>query len=604
MTGARRQSDLQLGVIGNCAASALVDREGTLVWGCAPRFDSNPLFCRLLDNGTELSDPDAMGFFAIELDRLTRTEQRYLHNTPILITTLYDDNGSSVEIVDFAPRYKTFGRVFRPLTLIRMVRPLSGEPRITIRLRPAEDYGARRPHTTRGSNHIRYVGETLRIRLTTELPLSFIQEERPFMLEEPAAMVFGPDETLTEGPLQIAHEFKRRTEYYWQEWCRYLSVPFDWQEAVIRAAVTLKLCSFEESGAVIAAMTTSIPEAADSGRNWDYRYCWLRDAYFVVHALNRLGATRTMEGFLRWIVNVVASSDNGHLQPVYGVTLEADLVETMVDSLKGYREMGPVRVGNQAYEHIQNDIYGSVILAATQSFFDARLVRPGTKQLFKRLEHIGEIAVSLYDKPDAGLWEFRAIAKVHTYTALMAWAGCDRLAKIAARLGEADRVAVWSGHADTIRAFIEDQCWSAERGCFVDSVGGDSLDASILLMHEVGFIDAADPRFIATVDAVGAELRRGPYLFRYNNADDFGRPENAFNICTFWYIDALAAIGRKDEARDLFENMLARRNHLGLLSEDIDPETGELWGNFPQTYSMVGLINSAMRLSRTWEEVL
>ena len=371
---------------------------------------------------------------------------------------------------------------------------------------------------------------------------------------------------------------------------------------MIRAAIKLKLCAFEESGAVIAAMTTSVPEAPDSGRNWDYRYCWLRDAYFVVHALNRLAATRTMEEYLRYITNVAAGATDGHLQPVYGITLEALLIEREEPKLAGYRAMGPVRVGNQAYEHIQNDVYGSAVMAATQMFFDQRLTQPGNLRIFERLEVIGEQAVRVFDRPDAGLWEFRTNAKVHTFSAVMCWAACDRLAKVAKRLRLEPRAAYWRRHAGRIRAVVMEKAWNAELNSFVERFGGKAMDASLLLMHHLGFLASDDPGFAGTVAAVEKNLRRDDFLLRYATADDFGVPETAFTTCTFWYIEALAALGRVEEARELFENVLACRNHLGLLSEDLNPETRELWGNFPQTYSMVGLISAAMRLSKPWEE--
>jgi len=261
-----------------------------------------------------------------------------------------------------------------------------------------------------------------------------------------------------------------------------------------------------------------------------------------------------------------------------------------------------VRVGNQAYEQIQHDVYGSVIMSATQIFFDRRLSVTRGKEQFEVLEALGHRAVELYDQPDAGIWEFRGRARVHTFSSLMCWAGCDRLARIARHVGLDDRAEYWRAQAETIREAILTQGWSEEKQCFVDSYGGTDLDASMLLVHELGFLPPDDPRFIGTIAAVERELLQDGHVFRYRAADDFGEPENAFNICTFWYINALAACGRKDEARALFENMLASRNQLGLLSEDLDPKTGELWGNFPQTYSMVGIINGALRLSESWEE--
>lgn len=395
-------------------------------------------------------------------------------------------------------------------------------------------------------------------------------------------------------------EAQERTEEYWREWVRYLSIPLDWQEAVIRSAITLKLCQYEDSGAIIAAMTTSIPEAPNTPRNWDYRYCWLRDAAFVVRALNRLGATRTMEQFIGYIFNIATT--DGTMQPLYGIGFESQLEEHEVDTMDGYRGMGPVRRGNLAWIQKQHDVYGSVVLASTQLFFDLRLKDQGDASTFRKLEPLGERAFALHNVPDAGLWEFRGRAEVHTYTAAMCWAACDRLSKIAERLALDDRSVYWRKRADTIRERVLAEAWSDEHGHFTDTLGGHRLDASLLLLADIGIVANDDPRFVHTVEAVGRVLKHGDALYRYIAPDDFGEPETSFTICTFWYIDALAAIGRKDEARELFERILSRRNHLGLLSEDLSFENGEAWGNFPQTYSHVGLIIAAMRLSRSWQE--
>ncbi|RZA10091.1 MAG: glycoside hydrolase family 15 protein, partial [Lysobacteraceae bacterium] len=333
---------------------------------------------------------------------------------------------------------------------------------------------------------------------------------------------------------------------------------------------------YEDSGAIIAAMTTSIPEAPGSARNWDYRYCWLRDAAFVVRALNRLGATRSMEDFLRYIFNLATT--DGSLQPLYGIGFEDSLHEEEVDSLAGYRGMGPVRRGNLAWVQKQHDVYGSVVLASTQLFFDQRLVDPGDADAFARLERLGERAYALHEVPDAGLWEFRGRAEVHTYTAAMCWAACDRLCRIATRLGLRERAAYWRERAATVRATTLARAWREEAGHFSASFQSDYLDASLLLLADIGLVAADDPRYVATVDAIGRELLHGDGLFRYVAPDDFGAPETSFTICTFWYVDALAAIGRTEEARALFERVLARRNPLGLLSEDLAFEDGEAWG--------------------------
>lgn len=594
-------TSLDLGLVGNCSYGALIDRKGRVVWTCLPRFDSDPVFCSLLQPGDE---PEA-GFFDIALIGYERSEQEYVPNTAVLRTRLYDASGNAIEITDFAPRFKLFGRMFRPQMLVRRVRPIQGHPVIRVRLRPTYEHGAHRPETTRGSNHLRYLIPGNTLRLTTNLPISSVTEELKFLLDEPVDLILGSDESLAQRVEDVAREFEDHTLDYWREWSRYLSIPFEWQEAVIRAAITLKLCAYEETGGIIAAMTTSIPETHGSERNWDYRLCWLRDSYFTVHALNRLGATRTMEDYIRFLINIVATNeaeDGYRLQPLYSILGDARPDERIVTSLGGYRGNGPVRVGNAAYSQLQFDIYGAVVLAVTQAFYDRRLARPGNQGLFERLEKIGEQAWTAHDQPDAGPWELRNSTHVHTFSSLMCWAACDRLAKIAGTLRLDDRAGLWSDRAEAIRDKIEANAWNAEVGAFTQAWGGSELDASMLLMGELGFLSDDDPRFVSTVEAIGAQLKRGPYLFRYKAADDFGEPENAFNICTFWYIDALARIGRKEEARVLFENMLSRRNHLGLLSEHLDTETGEQWGNFPQTYSMVGLVSSAMRLSKPWEE--
>ncbi len=436
-------------------------------------------------------------------------------------------------------------------------------------------------------------------------PQTHLAADMQTLLDAPLTFVLGPDEALDESPGSVAKKWLEETRKYWQEWGRGLAIPFEWQQEVIRSAVTLKLCTFEDSGALLAALTTSIPESAGSGRNWDYRFCWLRDTYFTVQALNRLGATRTMEGYLHYIDRIVASAADAPLQPVYRISGEGPLDERLLDSLPGFLGMGPVRVGNQAAEQIQHDVYGAVILALAQLFFDERLVSPGDERLFRELTRLGERAARLYDQPDAGPWEFRGTARAHTYSAAMSWAGCDRLARIATRLALPADAQHWRQRADAMREYILERAWNPGRRAFVAALDGtEDLDASLLLLPELGIVEGTDARFIATVDTIGRELREGDLLFRYRHADDFGRPETAFTVCAFWYVNALAATGRVEEARAQFTQLLARRNHLGLLSEDIHPGTGAQWGNFPQTYSMVGIINCALRLSRSWDSEL
>ncbi len=591
---------MRLGMIGNCSVAGLIDDQARLVWLCLPRFDGEPVFHGLVGNGPgDCHD----GAFTFELKNQTSTIQKYDTNTAVLRTRLCADSGE-VEIVDFAPRFSALGRMFRPQMVIRSIRPVAGWPRIRVRIRPRFEWGGAAPTVTRGTTHLRYAGRDMAVRVTTNAPLDYVLAERVFNLDREYHFILGADKSLTEAPEDVAHRFRRETLNYWLAWSRRLAIPLEWQDAVIRSAIALKLCNYEATGAIVAAMTTSLPEAPDSGRNWDYRYCWVRDAFFTVRALNSLAATRTMERYFGWLMNVVSDAAGGHIQPVLGVGLEHDLTERIAPDLQGYRGMGPVRIGNQAAEHFQHDTYGNVILGAAPAFFDQRLYMDAGPEAFAMLERLGEQAWELHDKPDAGVWELRTRARIHTSSSVMCWAACDRLAKIAARFGLGERTRLWGGRAAVIREAILQRAWSPKRNAFVESFEGQTLDASVLLMGEVGMISGNDPRFRNTVDALSDTLGRGAFMLRYEEADDLGAPAVSFNVCAFWRLDALARIGRKEEAREYFVDLLNARNALGLMSEDTDMKTGEGWGNFPQTYSLVGIINGAMRLSAPWETQL
>ena len=571
------------------------------MWGCVPRVDGDPLFSSLLDDNPPGGE-GATGFWEIDLDGCVETTQYYLRNTPILVTRHADTSGAAIEVIDFCPRFSRHGRTYRPVAFARIVRPVSGSPRICVRLRPVRNWGRGAVERTRGSNHLRYLLTEMTLRLTTSAPVGRIWDEQWFRVERPMHFFLGPDESFF-GDVQAAVEtMLDRTTDEWRAWTRGLATPLEWQEAVIRAAITLKLCQHEETGAIVAALTTSIPEYANSGRNWDYRYCWIRDAYYTVQALNRLGALDVLEGYLEYLRNVVDSAAGGCLQPVYGVGGETALVERQETAINGYRGMGPVRVGNQAYEQIQHDAYGQIVLSNTQAFFDQRLYRMAGVEDFRSLERVGEHAWAIHDKADAGLWELRTKSHIHTYSVAMCWAACDRLANAARTLGLEDRQAFWQDRADTIRATIERAARDGNSRLSA-TFGGDDIDASLLQLLDLRFLSPDDSRFRNTLDVVEKALRRGSHMLRYATEDDFGLPETAFNFCTFWLIEALHFTGRDAEARALFEEMIARRTRAGLLSEDIDPANGELWGNYPQTYSLVGLINCAVLLSKPWSSV-
>lgn len=584
---------LDLAVIGNCHTAALLEPNSRLVWWCYPRFDGDPIFSRLLAGDEE------KGFCDVVLENMVEFSSEYERNTAIVSTILTDAQGAAVRITDFAPRFRQYGRVFRPAQLIRIIEPVAGLARIAIRVRPTSDYGKPIEDRALRSSHITFHGKDVAIRLTTDGPLSYIEQESAFVLTKPIHIILGPDEPFAEDIGTTCREFADRTRDFWMDWVRRLSIAYDWQDAIIRAAITLKLSNFEETGAIVAALTTSVPEAPGTGRNWDYRYCWLRDAYFVVKALNRLGATETMESFISFILGIAAQNP---LRPVYGIVPTHPLDERVAPNLNGYRNDGPVRIGNAASLQHQNDAFGSIVLAAMPMFFDRRLPRPGNEGLFRFLESLGERAANAAFTPDAGIWEYRSRTQVHTYSAAMCWAASSRLAAIAAHLGLGDRARYWTDTASRIQDVLLDRAWSEKRRAFASAFGSEHLDASVLLLPDIGLIEPADPRFTQTVAAVERDLLNGQHVLRYANVDDFGMPDVAFLACRYWLIDAWWSLGRREEARELFVDSLRYRNRYGLLAEDIHPVTGELWGNFPQTYSMAGLILTAMRLSRSWED--
>lgn len=593
-------SSLDLWPIGNCQVSALVDRSGRFVWGCVPRVDGDPVFSSLLDGG---KDSAKWGFWSIELVDCVSVEQAYVRNTAVLRTLQTDEAGNAVEVIDFCPRYRRNGRTYRPVAFARIARPSSGSPRITVKLRPTCDWGRPAEPRPGGSNHLRFEIGPVPMRLTTDAPLGFVQEERPFRLEQPLHFFFGPDESFAADLGQSLGDMLELTTNEWREWVRGLAIPLEWQDAVIRSAIALKLCQHEETGAIVASLTTSIPEHDHSQRNWDYRYCWIRDAYYTVQALNRLGALDVLESYLAYLRNIVDASSGGQIQPLYGVTGECRMEERVAPDLSGYRGLGPVRVGNLAYKQVQHDAYGQIVLSNVQAFFDQRLFRPSGPEELQSLERIGERAWQSCSEPDAGLWELRNRKAVHTYSAAMCWAACDRLANAAEHLGMPDRAALWLERAQAIRSRIEESAWRPDSQYFSATFDGDTVDASLIQLLDLRFLAPEDPRFQGTLQAVEEGLRRGSHMLRYATEDDFGMPETAFNVCTFWLIEALHATGRDKDARRLFEEMLERRTAAGLLSEDIDPETDELWGNYPQTYSLVGLINCAVLLSRPWSTI-
>ena len=583
-----------LGVIGNCQFSALVHNSGEIVWCCLPRFDSEPVCSTLLDK-------EEGGRFRISPANGEIGTQRYLPNTNILETTFQTSTGS-FRVVDFAPRFLQFGRAFRPTQLVRVVEPVEGTPRIAVVCEPRLGWSKTRPLVLQGSHHVRFEGFASQLRLTTDIPNSYLGGQ-PFTLTGRQHLVLSWGAPVEEPLAPLCERFWSETARYWQNWVKRCDIPPHFQQEVIRSALTLKLHCFEDTGAIIAAMTTSIPESPGSGRTWDYRCCWLRDSYYVLNAFGLLGQFEEREQFVQYLLNVAGGAPGLNLAPLYRVDGSQNLEESTLENWPGYNGEKPVRIGNGAALHSQNDIYGEMVLALTPIFLDERMSAERSPAALRLIEGLARKAISLAGVPDAGIWEYRTEWKPQTFSSLMCWAAADRMAGIA-DLHEPARAAEFHAAADRIHAEVVAQSWNATRKSFVGHYGGEDLDASLLQMVRLRFLPPGDPRLNSTLDAIYRDLARDGWLQRYSLNDGFGKPSVAFVICTFWLIEALAAAGRREEARAMFDRIHGALSPLGLLSEDYSPEPPRMWGNFPQTYSHVGLIHAAFAASPSWTEVL
>ena len=584
----------RLGLIGNCQCAAHVDARGSIVWSCLPRFDSEPVFSTLLDAKDG-------GHFTIAPADGSRGTQRYIENTNVL-ETRFDAPEGSFRVLDFCPRFIQFERSFRPTKIVRVVEPLSGTPRISVNCEPRLGWSKAAPRREQGSHHVSYLGFESELRLTTDVPLSYLGLSA-FALTERKHFVLAWGAPVEEPLAPLCDRFLRETIAYWQRWVKHCDVPLICQEEVIRSALALKLHCFEDTGAIVAALTTSLPESAGSGRTWDYRYCWLRDAYYALGAFRLLGHFEEREQFLQYLLNIAASAPELDLAPLYRIDGRTDLEERILHDWPGYLGNGPVRVGNQAAEHRQHDVFGEMVLALTPLFLDARFGDQQTRSALDLMMRLTRKAIEVAGQPDAGIWEFRDDWRPQTFSSLMCWAAADRMARIAER-HEPGAAAELRGHAERIRAEILEKGVDAERGALVATYGGKDVDAALLQAISLRLLPASDRRTHATIDAIRHDLEHDGWLRRYAIRDDFGTMEVAFVICTFWLIEALAVAGRLDEARALMARARTVTSPLGLLSEDVDPRTGVMWGNFPQAYSHVGMIHAAFAASPPWSEAL
>ena len=592
----------QYGLIGNCQISALISAQGSLDWLCLPRPDSPPIFGKILDQ-----EGGQFSISASVPSSETTTTQQYLPNTNILITTVSLPNGDAFRITDFCPRFLQYGRIYRPAALFRIVEPLSGSPSIRVCCKPVSGWEKTPVRPIRGSSHVRYDIRGDYLRLLTNMPLTYLCEETPVILTSKMYFALTWGLGIEDDLVKVSHEFLDQTTKYWRTWVKQCSIPVVYQEEVIRSALALKLNCYEDTGAILAAPTTSLPEEPGGPRNWDYRYCWLRDAHFSLSAFHNLGQFEEMEGFLKFLLNVGYASEQSHdrLAPVYKLSQDLPLPETEYANWQGFLGSRPVRSHNQAAEHIQSDVYGEMILTLAPIFFDNRFIDLRTKEHEALVANLVRLCERSISQPDAGPWEIRNGWKEHSFTNLMCWAGLDR----AYRMQQAGFLRDLPTNLDSARARAANALLQATKDkALRNGPTDESYDASLAQLAILGFPnrEVCDTTItqIKHALAVRQDGKETGFFFRYLRQDDFGKPQSSFVICSFWVVQALAKLGRLDEAKQIMNQILTGANGVGLFAEHFVPETRVQLGNFPQAYSHVGLINAAFAVSPPWSDVL
>lgn len=577
-----------MGVVGNCAYIAYIDTTADVKWLCLPRFDSSFIFGSLLD------EKRGGHFYIRPAATEYNSRQYYLANTNILCTEFETAEGA-FRVIDCAPRMQNFERQFKPLMLVRKIELIRGDPSIVISCKPSGNYGQISPEIVTGSNHIGYLNLPSQVRLTTDVALNYVLQEQPFVLDQDRYVILTYGEPM-EAPLKYtAEEFIKKTTIYWEGWVKSCYLPNIYQEEIIRSALILKLHQYEDTGGIIASGTTSLPEFHDSARNWDYRYCWFRDTYYTLKAFNQIGHFEELEKYFDYVQNILRNAGNS-LQPLYSITGEKNLFELELD-LDGYQGNKPVRIGNKAYEQIQNDVYGQVLVSLLPLYVDKRLAFKRKSSYKKIIPWLLKQIERTLHAEDAGLWEFRTLKQFHTYTILFHWAGAKSAYKIASVFNDTELMTLAIRIASEAEELLG-KCYEAERKVYTQGIGSANLDASTLMLVTMNFLDHNSERAKAHIIAMEKELLTPQGLFyRYKHLDDFGMPESTFLVCAFWYVDALACVGRINDARKILDQLLLFSNHLGIFSEDVG-EDGSQWGNFPQTYSHVGLINAACRIAK------
>ncbi|HEX8561893.1 MAG TPA: glycoside hydrolase family 15 protein [Flavobacterium sp.] len=589
--------NLNFGIIGNCRSAALVSDKGSIVWCCLPEFDSSSVFAGLLD-------PEIGGSFDIVADDQYTIFQKYLGNTSILVTSF--SNGADVfEVHDFMPRYnKETKGAYNPPEIVRYIKHISGKPQFRVNYNPKLEYAI--------DETISYVKSEFIISLTntTKFDSVFLYSNFDYEkivggemldLTEDGYFVFGYNEKLFVPTLQKVQLEYERTKVYWMEWTERTPTYKKYNAEIARSAITLKLLSYEKTGAILAAATTSLPETLGEVRNWDYRFCWIRDASMVISVVSKLGHKKMAKKYLEFIVDLIPDKDE-KLQIMYGINKEKKLTEEFLDHLSGYGNSKPVRIGNAAFEQRQNDIYGILMDVIYQQFVTFSTDIENGEELWNITKGIAWVVGKHWREPDKGIWEFRTEERHFTFSKVLCWVAIDKAIKVAEILGKLSKAEKWKSLEQEIREDIMKNAWNEKVQAFTQSYGSDDLDAAVLRMEDYGFIEAKDHKYVATVKAIEKELSNDGLLYRYKNRDDFGLPSSSFTICTFWFINSLYKIGERKKAEKLFRRLLSYSNHLGLFSEDIDFKTKRLLGNFPQAYSHLALIETAINLSNVTEE--
>jgi len=582
---------LNHGAIGNGRVLALIAPTARIEWLCLPRFDSPSVFASLLD-------PDRGGSFGFEpADAGARMEMTYVANTNVLRTRVTASDGI-FDVFDYAPRVPAGASVEAPAEIHRLLLPREGCAHVRVRFDPRPDYARVVPEVVEVAHGLDVLARTSRLCLRSNVPAPFLLSGLSIRVDEPRFFILSCETPTALDSISAVRQVLDQTIAGWRAWAKTCALPSFAEREVLRSALCLKLHTFDETGAIIAAATTSITEAVGTQRTWDYRYCWLRDAAFVVEALRRLSHLAEGEAFVRFLRTV---AEQGRLQPVYGIGGERDLPEQHLDHLTGFAGGRPVRIGNAAYLQEQHDLMGEMVLCLETLFTDVRVVVEDGDDVFGLVERLVDDAIAVAPSDDTGPWEFRTRLGPYTFSKVLCWVAAHRGARLATLRGRTDRAHAWDRWAEQQQREILDAAYNHKLGFFTQALHGEHPDASLLLLPTFGIIDARDPRFVSTVRAYERELVEGGLMLRYRHTDDFGETTSAFSVCSFWWVEALAMMGELEQAVALFNRLLAYANPLGLFSEDIDPKTGQLLGNFPQAYTHVGLIHAAITIGELLE---